>query len=115
MNWKDRGNGRYDALASRAVGGKYFIQWVESYYSDDYGQRFDVRAFNVDYQPKGGGRGNIDQVKIRTLKEAKALAELDHNLRAQLLQQYGDYDRIPQEAWGQLGRERRIYQGITSY
>jgi hypothetical protein len=86
LNWKARGNGRYNALASREVGGKYFIEWVESYYSQEYCERFEVRRYRVDYRRKGsGGRGNIDNIDIRTLARAKALAELHHQKQRELL------------------------------
>ena len=60
LNWKDRGNrrydtvayGNYDALASREVGGKYFIEWREKHYSEDRCEWFEVRAYNVCYQDK---------------------------------------------------------------
>jgi hypothetical protein len=109
LNWKAKGDGRYEALASRLVGGKYFIEWVESYYSEEYSERFECRYFDVDYQTKGGGgRGNVSRIPPRTLEQAKALAELDHDKRAELIGKYGD--RIPQEAWSQLSREMLAYE-----
>jgi hypothetical protein len=112
MNWKDRGNGCYDALASRLVGGKYFIRWIETYYSDEYCERFDVRSYHVDYQTKGGGGiGNISTYRIRRLEDAKALAELDHKLQKEIVLKYGELGRnIPSEAWSQLRREEEEWQ-----
>jgi len=110
LNW-NRGDGRYDALASREVGGKYFIQWEESYYSAEYGERFEVRAYSVDYQFKGGGGiGNVDRSDIRTLEKAKALAELHHQKSKDLIRKYGDYKNVPWEAWSQFNRELLAWQ-----
>jgi hypothetical protein len=109
LNWKDKGDGRHEALASRVVGGKYFIEWVESYYSDEYCQRFECRYFHVDYQTKGGGGwGNVSRIHPRTLEQAKALAEFDHHRRVELLSSYGD--RIPQEAWSRFNAELLAYE-----
>jgi hypothetical protein len=112
LNWKARGDGRYDALASRDVGGKYFIEWVESHYSADACELFEIRAYSVDYQTKGSaGRGNIDQVSIRTLSQAKALAELHHDKHQELIRKYGaDLRDIPDEAWSQFRRELLAWQ-----
>ena len=110
LNWKDRGDGRYDALASRKVGGKYFIRWVERYYSEQDCGWYEVRRYDVDYQPKGAGRGNIDQYPMRTLEKAKALAEFDHQKRKELVDRYGDDRNVPSEAWYQFSRERRAWQ-----
>jgi hypothetical protein len=99
LNWKDRGDGRYDALASRVVGGKYFIQWVEGHYSEQAYGWIEDRRHRVDYQTKGGGRiGNDDQTSIRTLEEAKALAEAHHQKHKALVDKYGDIRNVPYEA-----------------
>jgi hypothetical protein len=109
LNWKDRGDGRYDALASRKVGGKYFIEWVERHYSNDSCEWWECRYYEVHYQPKGaGGIGNIHQSTISTLAKAKALAELDHQKRKEMVDKYGE--RFPEEAWWQFGREMREAQ-----
>jgi hypothetical protein len=111
LNWKACGAGRYTALASRIVGGKYFIEWVESRYSDEYCERYDVRSFDVDYQTKGGGSiGNVSRTSIRTLAKAKALAELHHAKLKALILEYGDTRAIPGEAWGQFSREMLEWQ-----
>jgi hypothetical protein len=116
LNWKSRGDGRYDALASREVGGKYFIEWVERYYSDYSCELVECRRFRVDYQTKGGGGiGNVDNVSIRTLGQAKQLAELHHAKRRSLIRKYGAYRDVPSDAWGQLNRELLAYQqGLPS-
>lgn len=111
LNWKARGNRRYEALASRIVGGKYFIEWVESRYSDDYCQHFEVRSFSVDYQRKGGGgHGNVDQTSIRTLAKAKALAEFHHAKMKALIIEHGGELGIPETAWSQFMREMLGWQ-----
>jgi len=114
LNWKDRGDGRYDALASRVVGGKYFIQWQEGHYSEQACAWVEDRCYNIDYQHKGGGRGNVDQSDIRTLEKAKALAELHHQKHKELIRKYGDYKSVPYEAWGQFSRELLAWQQSAS-
>jgi hypothetical protein len=111
LNWKSRGDGRFDALASRIVGGKYFIEWLERHHSNDYCEWHEVRAYSVDYQTKGGGRGNVDQSSIRTLAEAKALAEAHHQKHKELIGRYGDLRNVPCEAWAQFNREMWAQQG----
>jgi hypothetical protein len=114
LNWKACGKGRYTALASRVVGGKYFIEWVESHYNNEYCERFEVRAFDVHYQTKGGGgRGNVDQTKIRTLAKAKALAEFHHARMKALILEYGDTRTIPDQAWSQFSREKLEFEGAA--
>jgi hypothetical protein len=111
LNWKSRGSGRHTALASRTVGGKYFIQWVENYYSDGYCEQFEVRSFDVNYQTKGGGcYGNVSQTKIRTLAKAKALAELHHAKLKALILEYGHPPAIPSEAWSRFKDEMWDWQ-----
>ena len=106
LNWKDRGDGRYDALASRDVGGKYFIEWIESYYSEYRCEYVEVRAFRVDYQTKGGGGiGNVSRTRIRTLEQAKRLAEFHHQKLKELINAYNGYRNVPSEAWSQFSRE----------
>ena len=105
LNWKDRGDGRYDALASRDVGGKYFIQWIESYYSEYRCEHVEVRAFHVDYQTKGGGGGNVSRTNIPTLDRAKRLAEFHHQKQKELINAYNGYRNVPSEAWSQFSRE----------
>ncbi len=116
LNWKACGSGRYTALASRIVGGKYFIQWQESYYSEEYGERYEVRRFNVDYQTKkgGGGKGNVDQTRIRTLAKAKALAEFHHAKLKALILEYGDTRAVPYQAWDQFKREKLEFERADS-
>lgn len=111
LNWKDRGDGHYDALASRDVGGKYFIDWVESYYSSEYGETWDIRAFEVEYQSKGSsGRGNISQVRIRTLALAQKLAQLHHDWYRDLIHKYGSHNVIPSNEWYEVGRALLAWQ-----
>jgi hypothetical protein len=111
LKWKARGDGRYEALASRAVGGKYFIEWVERRYSETFYEWFECRCYDVDYQIKGGGgRGNVNRVYIRTLEDAKALAQLDHDKQLELIRKYGGWDRIPGEAWYQFKNEMMEWQ-----
>ncbi len=84
---------------------------VERYYSEDYGEWYDVRSFRVDYQTKGGGSwGNVDRVSIRTLATAKALAETHHAKRKALICQYGDERNIPEEAWYRYSNEMLEWQ-----
>ena len=110
LNWKACGAGRYTALASRIVGGKYFIEWVESRYSDEYCERYHVRSFDVDYQTKGGSIGNVSRTSIRTLAKAKALAELYHAKLKALILECGDARAIPSQAWGQFSDEMLEWQ-----
>src|SRR5215469_10025074 len=103
LNWKSRGDGRYDALASRVVGGKYFIRYQEGYWSEQSGSWVETRNYSVDYQTKGGGGiGNVDQSSIRTLEQAKALAEAHHERHVKLICAYGDLRNVPYEAWSQF-------------
>jgi hypothetical protein len=102
LNWKDHGDGQYDALASRAVGGKYFIKWIEYWCFDDQVER---RFFDVRYRYKGGGELNISGFNIRTLANAKALAETHHAKRKALIDKYGSERAIPPEAWNKARAE----------
>jgi hypothetical protein len=106
LNWKAKGNDRYEALASRMVGGKYFIEWVGRHYSADYGA-YDCNFYCVSHQTKGGGGiGNISRLGPRTLAQAKALAEFDHNQQRALIHKYGSYRQVPpDEAYDKLNRE----------
>jgi hypothetical protein len=109
LNWKDRGDRRYDALASRTVGGKYFIYWCERYYSEDRCEWLDICKYRIDYRTKGGGTiGNVDRTAVRTLKSAKAIAEFDHEKRKELIRKYGA--RAPEEAWSKFNREMLEFQ-----
>jgi hypothetical protein len=114
LNWKTRGGDRYDALASRVVGGKYFIEWIESHYSEQSCERLEVRGFRVDYQYRGGCRGNISLTHhLGTLAKAQALAELDHARRKALFEKYGDERSVPDEAWCQFRRQMDDWQNFT--
>ena len=110
LNWKARGNGRYDALASRAVGGKYFIHWREKYYSEQVDRHVEAHWYEITYRSKDGGANNVDQISIRTLKKAKALAEFDHQKRKELINKYGDVRNVPYEAWSQFSVESLAWQ-----
>jgi hypothetical protein len=94
-------------LASRIVGGKYFIEWVESYYSNEYCEWREIRAYDVVYQTKGGdGLGSVPhKSSIRTLAEAKALAEAHHQKHKELIVRYGDLRNVPDDDWSQVWRE----------
>jgi hypothetical protein len=66
----------------------------------------ECRRYDVRYQTKGGGgHGNVDQVSIRTLTKAKALAELHHQKLKELIGRYGDIRSVPEIAWGQFKNE----------
>jgi hypothetical protein len=111
LNWKDRGDGRYDALASCEVGGKYFIQWEKGYFSEQTNGYVETRCFRVDYQMKGGGSyGNVSQTHIHTLDKAKQLAELHHQKHKELLSAHGDYRKVPYEAWSRISCELLEWQ-----
>jgi hypothetical protein len=113
LNWKDCGNDHYAALASRIVGGKYFIEWQERCYSEHAGKTVEVRRFAVDYQTKGCcSISNLDQSSIRTLAKAKALAEFHHAKMKALVLEYGDMDAVPSKAWDQFGREKLKFEGL---
>jgi predicted trehalose synthase len=112
LNWKSRGDGRYEALASRIVGGKYFIQWEEGYYSNQAEAWIKTARYSVDYQTKGGGGiGNVDQSEIHTLEAAKALAEAHHQKHKALIAEYGELCNVPDQAWSQFNREMLALQG----
>jgi hypothetical protein len=114
LNWKSRGDGRYDALASRVVGGKYFIQYQEDYWSKQSGSWVETRNYSVDYQTRGGGGiGNVDNLSILTLEQVKALAEADHQKRKELISKYGDLCNVSYEAWSQFRREMLALQGYS--
>jgi hypothetical protein len=76
LNWKDNEDKtRSTALASRVVGGKYFIKWIEHYYSEQTCELLKVRRYSVDYQTKGGGGiGNVDQTHAEESKRTRRSA-----------------------------------------
>jgi hypothetical protein len=82
LKWKSCGDGRYEARASRAVGGKYgkyCIEWVESFDLD--GQNLARGCFIV-YLNLTGGRMGVGH--SRTLEQAQALAERHQHNRKTL-------------------------------
>jgi hypothetical protein len=109
LNWKQQSEKRWRALASRAVGGVYFIDYTEHFCgSYHYGRGFWVRSYRLDY-----GSGNVSQVPHRTLDEAKALAEFHHQKMGELFQQHGR-DNVPNEAWHRLQQEKRTFEDRLS-
>jgi len=111
LNWKNRADGSYDALASRLVGGKYVIRWIERHYSEDWCEWFEVRSYDVHYRTKGGGAtSNVSLVRLPTLAQAKAVAELDHAKMRALISKYGSDRDIPWEEWDRFKREMRAWQ-----
>jgi hypothetical protein len=115
LNWRQQSSGRYRAIASRAVGGVYWIDYEESFYGSYHHSRgFWVRSYRVDYAfPRGGGsHGNVSQVPLRTLADAKALAEFHHWKMGDLRRQHGD--NIPSEAWHPFSQEKRAFEDRLS-
>jgi hypothetical protein len=119
LNWKLRKMRRYNgtyynkyaALASRIVGGKYFIYWHEGYCSEQTSEWVEVRAYEVEYQTRGGGTiTNVSRTSIHTLPQAKALAELHHAKLRALINKYGTDRNIPEEAWRQFHDEMLTWQ-----
>lgn|SRR5262245_1360893 len=109
MNWKDKGDGRFEALASREVGGKYFIEWHEGHYSNQINGWLECGQYGIDYQWKGGGgRGNVNVVRGCTIELAKAIAEKDHEERQKVIREFGAY--VPYEAWDRFHREMLAWQ-----
>ena len=108
LNWKQQSSGRYRALASRAVGGVYFIKYREAFYGNqNTGKGFWVRSFGLDYQfARGGARGNVSQIEHRTLQDVKALAEFHHEKLGNLIRQHGR-DAVP---WRQLQQEKLAFE-----
>jgi len=105
LNWKQQPSGRYRALASRAVGGVYFIDYRESFRGRlRTGKGFWVRSYCLHYNS-----GNVSQIDHRTLEEAKALAEFHHKKMDELYRQYGR-EKVPSEAWSQLQREKLAFE-----
>jgi len=110
LNWKQQPTGRYRALASRAVHGVYWIDYTETMHGNlNTGKGFWIRSYGVETSV-GGGRSNVSRVPHRTLADAKAVAEFDHEKKCELLRQYGDWRSIPNEAWRQLSDETLAFE-----
>jgi hypothetical protein len=109
LNWKQQPSGRYRALASRVVGGVYFIDYREAFYGNqNTGKGFWVRCYHLGYNC-----GNVSQIEHRTLEEAKTLAEFHHQKTGELVRQYGR-GNIPDSAWHQLSQEKRAFEDRLS-
>jgi len=109
LNWKQQSSDRYRALASRAVGGIYFIQYRENFYGNpNTGKGFWVRAYYLDYN-----NGNVSQIEHRTLEEAKTLAEFHHEKMGELFRRYGR-EKVPESAWYQFSQEKRAFEDRLS-
>src|SRR5438132_6894236 len=74
LNWKQKSPRTWRALASRAVGGVYRIEYHENFHGSYHHNRgFWVRSYMLHYD-----NGNVSQVPHRTFEEAAALAEFHH-------------------------------------
>jgi hypothetical protein len=95
LNWKQQSSGRYRALASRAVGGVYFIDYTESFYGSYHHSRgFWVRSYTIEHD----NSNHLSLVPYRTLEIAKAVAEFHHQKACECDDRY----RISDEVWSEI-------------
>jgi hypothetical protein len=111
LRWKDCDESHCSARASLVVGGTYIVAWDDTHYSGKYCSGETVRNFSVFYQPtKQHEQNDVSWLLLRSLEDAKALAQLDHDKRKGLILHYGDKRNIPAEAWKQFHGELEDWQ-----
>jgi hypothetical protein len=102
LNWKQQSSGRFRALASRAVGGVYRIEYTENFCGSNHHSRgFWVRCYRLGYNS-----GSVSQTSLRSLEDAKALAEFHHQRLVELIRQHGR-EKID---WQQLQQEKLAFE-----
>jgi hypothetical protein len=111
LRWKDRGENHCSARTSRVVGGTYIIAWEDTHCSGKRCSEKTVGNYSVFYQPtKHHEPSDVSWLLLRSLEDAKALAQLDHDKRRALISRYGDKRSIPAEAWKQFRGELEDWQ-----